>query len=646
MSRGWFGEMAGMTKERSRGGPSGGPQGAAARPTGPALGVADLLSLLTLVVAAVGWVAWIDRFSAPMEADETNLISMSICARDALQRADFNALYACPPGHPYPPLVPTASGAALSGFDELDMVAIARTTLPWCGLLALVAWAALRRSAGPWGGLVGVAAAIGLSTTPSVWAHLYTELPMSALGLCAVALWAASAGLSRARLAAAMGLVLGLGLLTKWTFAFFLGPPVALLVAFTLLRAPTRWWLGLVAALSGALAGVGYSLAVAGLGGAVVYAWPAPAALCALALIGDALLSRAWGRGPRPARLGAALGAGALALCTAAVAAPWYIRRAGHVLEFLAMNLQVGNYDGDPMALAETWPFYPIVLMNVFGRLSLGLLGIGVLRAIWVRDRLALGGLLAFLCGAGFLMAAPYRSERYLIAGVGLLIPLFGAALRWRGAVPAPVGLGFATAALVGQLAWAAPPSAARDWLFGHSGALSEPIFGGTREGLQRAIETFRLRGPRPFTVLRPPTDTVAPLRVGLDAFARHAPPGARWIACVDNLNEQRNLGIVPGELELRGAHASSRLRESWEGQRAESLRRLREPGVAASGMLLMRATGVADQVPRAEQARAEYAAAGLAWVETVEAIDRQGASISVELWMGTGSGGATPAPP
>ena len=54
-----------------------------------------------------------------------------------------------------------------------------------------------------------------------------------------------------------------------------------------------------------------------------------------------------------------------------------------------------------------------------------------------------------------------------------------------------------------------------------------------------------------------------------------------------------------------------------------------------------MRATGVADQVPRAEQARAEYAAAGLAWVETVEAIDRQGASISVELWMGQSGEGA-----
>ena len=627
---------------------SGRASGRSARGAGPPLGVADLASLLTLVAALWGWIAWIDRFSEPMEADETNLISMSLCARDALQRADLGALYGCPPGHPYPPLVPTLAGIALLPVESIGMREIALTTLPWCGLLSVVAWAALRRSAGPWGGLVGVAAAIGLCTTPSVWGHLYTELPMSALGLGAAAIWSRSGGLSRPWTAAALGLVLGLGLLTKWTFAFFLGPPVAILVGYTLLRAPSRPVLGLLAALSGAAAGAGYSLAVAGLGGPVVFAWPAPAALCAVFLLGDAVLTHFWGRGPRQPRLGAAVGVGALALCTAAVAAPWYIRRAQHVLEFLALNLQAGNYDGDLMAFSETWPFYPIVVASTFGRLSLALLGIGVLRALWARDRLALFGLVAFLFGAGFLMAAPYRAARYLIAGIGLLIPLFGVALRWRGAVPAPLGLAFAAATLVGQLAWRAPPSAARDWLFPpqpqpqRTGA----VFGGTREGLRQTIETFVQSGPRSFHLVPPPADTVAPLRAGLDAFARHAPAGGLWIVCVENLHEQRNLGIVPGELELRGAHLASRLRESWEGQRAASLRALPAPGASAIGMLLMRAPAVTGQDARAAEARRDYEAAGLAWVETVSAVDHQGSGIEVELWMGTAVRGATPALP
>lgn len=628
--------MAVAGRSQGEGGASAGAAGRA----WPPLGLGDLASLLTLLAVGAGWIAWIRRFSAPMEADETNLISMSLCARGALSAGDFGALVACPPGHPYPPLVPTVSGAALLLTEAVGMHEIIYTTLIWCVLFAGVAWAALRRAAGPWGGLVGASAAITLSTTPSIWAHLYTELPMAALGLAALALWASSAGLSRPGRAAALGVALGLGLLSKWTFAFFLGPPVALLVLVTLFRAPSRPWIGVLCAGFGAAAALGYSLAVAGRGPALIYAWPAPAALCALCLGLDALLTGRSGRGRRPPRLGAALGVGALALATAAVAAPWYIRRSVQVLEFLALNLQPGNYDGERIPLAESWPFYPVVFAQLFGGFGLALLGIGLLRAILGRDRLALGGLVAFLCGVGFLMAAPYRAERYMLAGIGLLVPLFGAALRWRGAVPAPIGLAFAAATLVGQLSWAAPPEVQR-WLLERQGAAGGPIFGGTREGLRAAVDDLRAHGPRPFRLLRAPGDSVAPLRAGLDAFARHAPPGARWIACVDNLNEQRNLGIVPGELELRGAHASSRLRESWEGQRAESLRRLREPGVAASGMLLMRATGVADQVPRAEQARAEYAAAGLAWVETVEAIDRQGASISVELWMGQSGEGA-----
>lgn len=620
--------------------------GRAAPGAGPPLGIADLSSLLTGLAALWGWIQWIDRFSEPMEADETNLISMSLCARGALSAGDFGALFACPPGHPYPPLVPTLAGAALLPVEGIGMREIALTTLPWCALLSVVAWAALRRSSGPWGGLVGVAAAIGLCTTPSVWGHLYTELPMSALGLGAAAIWSRSGGLSRPWTAAALGLVLGLGLLTKWTFAFFLGPPVAILVGYTLLRAPSRPVLGLLAALSGAAAVAGYSLAVAGLGGPVVFAWPAPAALCAVVLLGDAVLTHVWGRGPRQPRLGAAVGVGALALCTAAVAAPWYIRRAKHVLQFLASNLEAGSYDGDLMASSETWPFYPIVVASTFGRLSLALLGIGVLRALWARDRLALFGLVAFLCGAGFLMAAPYRAARYLIAGIGLLIPLFGVALRWRGAVPAPIGLAFAAATLVGQLAWRAPPSAARDWLIPAQPQRAGPIFGGTREGLRQTIETFVRSGPRPFHVVPPPTDTVAPLRAGLDAFARHAPPGGLWIACVDNLGAPGTLGLVPGELELRGAHPASRLRESFPGRRAVALVGLSEPGASSFGMLLIREEAAPEQAAELASAKRDYALAGLHFVEVVSALNHQGAPTAVELWMGTAVRGATPVLP
>jgi hypothetical protein len=280
------------------------------------------------------------------------------------------------------------------------------------------------------------------------------------------------------------------------------------------------------------------------------------------------------------------------------------------------------------------------------GGLSLALLGVGVLRAIWARDRLALFGLVAFVCGAGFLMAAPYRAARYLVAGIALLIPLFGAALRWRGAVPAPLGLLFAAAALVGQLAWMAPPSERRARLFEGQGPRKGPVFGGTREGLRQTIDTFAQNGPRPYQLVPPPADTVAPLRAGLDAFARHAPPGGLWIACVENLNAPGTLGIVPGELELRGAHPASRLRESSPGRRAEALLALPAPGATAFGMLLIRAESAPEQAAELAAAQRDYALAGLRFVEVVSALNHHGAPTEVELWMGTAAKGATPVLP
>ncbi|MFH1467085.1 MAG: hypothetical protein ABIO70_22065 [Pseudomonadota bacterium] len=456
-------------------------------------------------------VAWAAADSSLPVNDDASLFETGACLYHGLAVQGLEALSRCSQGAPYPPGINiVALLHYLVGGGPALRLAVG--SLWWAhALLAVATFAAVRHAAGR---LAGVAAALLASVVvldTGLRGGFYTEVAMAALGMAALALLSAPRGLRRPKVALALGAALGLGLLMKWSFAFFMGPFMVGVVAWSVGRSLLRPALGVAASLAAAAvpaalaafaAGWGWGFGLAGLGLALVLG----VALAFLAARRPGLMAP----DGRALLLGVGLCAGAAAL----VAAPWYLAAHGAVAAFLATNLDRG-YGGDPMGLAETWPFYPAVLVSWVQTPLLVMAGLGALRLLAPgRARLALVCFGIFLVFALVLTLLPYRTSRYLLPGLVLLAPL--GVLGWVGLGRLAQGVWalLALLALVYHLGGLVPPPR---WAAAWATPQIFGLGGNTRDGLFQAREFLQ----RPPLVLRPLARQPMPFGAPVEAMGQ-----------------------------------------------------------------------------------------------------------------------------
>ncbi|OGL04687.1 MAG: hypothetical protein A3E31_11665 [Candidatus Rokubacteria bacterium RIFCSPHIGHO2_12_FULL_73_22] len=225
-----------------------------------ALEGAAVAAAFAAVVAVAG--VWLALDRRPPEWDHANHLQRAVeCAQD-LARGDVRTIIAR--SSFYPPVVPCLAGVAYA-LAPSDAAAAQSVVLAFLGLGMAAVYALGRRLAG---GTAGVAAALAFGTAPFVVfsaVRFQLDLPLAAMVALALALLLRTEDFGRRGAALALGLVLGLGMLTKPPFAAYLLPPLA----WSLARARTRRARGhaaLVALVAGALAVPWYGPRLLGLG--------------------------------------------------------------------------------------------------------------------------------------------------------------------------------------------------------------------------------------------------------------------------------------------------------------------------------------------------------------------------------------------
>ena len=182
-------------------------------------------AFLVIAVVSSVWMA-VDR--RPPEWDNANHLERAVqCSRDLrtgdvrgiLERSSF-----------YPPLVLCLAGAGmLLGLS--DAAAAGAVMVGFLGL-GIAAVYLLGRALAD--GTVGVAAALLFGSAPFVvfsTLRFQLDLPLAAMVALALAVLLATDGLTRRPMALAFGVVCGLGMLTKPTFALYVLVPVIMVLA-------------------------------------------------------------------------------------------------------------------------------------------------------------------------------------------------------------------------------------------------------------------------------------------------------------------------------------------------------------------------------------------------------------------------------
>jgi len=446
--------------------------------------------VLTAVVVAMH-LSWLDIHTA-LETwdDDAGLFRLALC----LYGEDSGG-QPCSAGAPYPPLVPALTALHFGLVGETDLHAALVSLWPFLAVLCLSLFAGLRQLGGGMAGLAAIAVGPVVVWSLHIRGKYYTEVPLAALGVAAVVAYAASDGFRKRLPSLVFGAVLGLGLLTKWSFAFFLGPVAVIAVVMTakdaLVHPVVRWLVAAVAlaiplcVVAGAAGRISYGLTI-GFWSAVVLS---------VALIGLSWLRSEWFAEGGSRRL---THVGLCALICIGIAGPWYWTYLPNMQEFLAANL-AQKFHGDPVSGLYGWPFYPSVLVTRM--MSTPLLVLFLLGAGLSLERrcpsLVRWSVLGLACGAVVLGVLPYRSGRYLIAGLGLVVPVaLWPLIRWpvvaRWAVPATLAVG-----LSHQLSWA-PFAVGGARVPHHWSVLTLPaqdLMGNTRQGIYQAyVDLMRPR--------------------------------------------------------------------------------------------------------------------------------------------------------
>jgi 4-amino-4-deoxy-L-arabinose transferase-like glycosyltransferase len=140
----------------------------------------------------------------------------------------------------YPPLV-HLTAAGFYGLFGVSMDVAAMSTSLFLALLLVAVYFLGKRLAGPW---IGFLSAFVFSMFPIVFSmsrYLYVDLALTAMVAANLCLLLYSDRFQRKGISLLYGLSLGLGMLTKWTFAAFAAAPLVLMLASPgLIRATVR----------------------------------------------------------------------------------------------------------------------------------------------------------------------------------------------------------------------------------------------------------------------------------------------------------------------------------------------------------------------------------------------------------------------
>jgi dolichyl-phosphate-mannose-protein mannosyltransferase len=204
-----------------------------------------LAGVFVVLATAVGiWIA-VDR--RPPEWDHANHLERAVaCAKDLdagdveriLERSSF-----------YPPLVPCAAGLLYRVLPS-DAAGAQTVVLAFLAIGMVATYLLGRRLVDA---TAGLAAALLFATAPFVvYLTLRFQLDLPLAAMVALALWTlvATEAFTRPGWALALGIAVGLGMLTKPTFPVYVGPPLLLVLARVRGRGPwiTALGAGLVAA--------------------------------------------------------------------------------------------------------------------------------------------------------------------------------------------------------------------------------------------------------------------------------------------------------------------------------------------------------------------------------------------------------------
>ncbi len=472
-----------------------------------------VLPLVVLALIMVQHFVWLDLHTA-VETwdDDAGLFRLAMCFQDA----SVGGGEPCAVGAPYPPLVPWLTSLFFVAAGGADLKIALFSLWPFLFLLCGALYVGMKRCLSPMAGLAAMAIAPTLVWSLHIRGKYYTEVPLAALSVAAVVALSASDNLQRRLPSMLFGLALGLGLLTKWSFAFFLGPVAVLSIAWVVLRSFRSAVFGAVFALvsvsiplvllSGAAGWVRYGLSI-GFWSAIGFA----GVLTVLLRRAPLLFVQHAGQ--------TLSNAGLVAVVCVAVAGPWYWTYLPTMQEFLAANM-AQKFHGDPVPGLAGWPFYPAVLftrMMSTPVLILALLG-GALACRKNCPSIVRWSMFGLISGTLILGVLPYRSGRYLVAGLGMLVPIVVWSLAcWprlaRVALPAAFAIGMGQ-----QFSWV--PMASGGSVVPHHWpifTLPEPdLMGNTRHGIYGAYQDLLSPRWRFLPVANPPI---------------HGRPLSEWVA-------------------------------------------------------------------------------------------------------------------
>ena len=377
------------------------------------------LPALCISIVLVLHLAWLTHNSSVETwADDAGLFKLAMCFTDGLAGQSEP----CSAGAPYPPLVPFITSIHFLLTDERSLPNALFSLWPFLLLLCAALFSGLKRSAGTMAGLAGIAMGPVVVWSLHIRGKYYTEVPLAALIVASIVALVASEQFRNRVSSGALGILLGLGLMTKWSFAFFLGPIASLAVALSVARTFHRKQHRAIAF----VATIAVPLLVAG-GAAnrIPFGLTMGVWLTILVAASLAFIVRRKPDVAIPSASSIWLNVGICVGLCIMVAGPWYWTYLPTMQEFLAANLSQ-KFHGDPLPAQMGWPFYPAVILTRVMSTPLCILfivgaGLGLLKT---RPPLLAWSLLALLSGTLILGFLPYRSGRYIVAGLGLIIPV------------------------------------------------------------------------------------------------------------------------------------------------------------------------------------------------------------------------------
>lgn len=188
-----------------------------------------LLALLIVAQIAINW-SWLSTNVNVIGWDRPRHLIESLVYSDILEHVNLNSLFAALTysGY-YPPLFHLSMAASYKLFGvSMDAAAMVNTVYL---VILLISAYGIGREIGGKG--VGLLTAFITSTLPMVLAmSRYTYIEFSLTAMVALSIWLLllSQGFARKRYSLLFGLSLGLGLLTKWTFALFVFPALIVVI--------------------------------------------------------------------------------------------------------------------------------------------------------------------------------------------------------------------------------------------------------------------------------------------------------------------------------------------------------------------------------------------------------------------------------